>query len=302
MTPAQLHLFVNHVPIIAFGIGIGLFIGGVIGRSDDLKRASFAILFVIALMAVPIYMTGNAATFILRNDAGFSPDLIAAHQDAAMLALIPMQLMGVLAWFALWRYRPWHVPAVLVLSILTFGLMARAGNLGGEIRHPEIAATGAAALGPAWPRAAAAGAALVLDHPWVWPICEIFHFVGLCMLFGVVLLVNLQMLGVFTGMALADVRRLLPWAMAGLVINIVTGMLFFLASPDQYTQNTAFAWKLCLMLCGAVTLLYPTMVDESGARKPGRSAVVRKLVAVASIVLWVGVIFLGRFLPYIGSE
>ena len=71
-----------------------------------------------------------------------------------------------------------------------------------------------------------------MDNPWVWPICEIFHFVGLCLLFGVVLLVNLRMLGFITGRsAFADVHRLLPWAMLGLVINIVTGMLFF--SPSR---------------------------------------------------------------------
>ena len=88
----------------------------------------------------------------------------------------------------------------------------------------------------------------MLDNPWVWPICEVFHFVGLCLLFGVVLLVNLRLLGVIEGVALADVNRLLPWAMAGLGINIVTGMLFFLAAPDQYTQNPAFTWKMGLVL------------------------------------------------------
>jgi hypothetical protein len=303
VSPAQLHLLLNHLPIVGFGLGIGLFVGALHSGSEDLKRASFVIFFLISLMALPAYLTGNAVMFSLRNEPGVSQDLIAAHQDAAMLALIPMEVMGFVAWFALWRSRPWHLAALLILSTLTLGLMARAGNLGGEIRHSEIVADGTLASASAWPRAAAAGAALVLDHPWVWPICEIFHFVGLCLLFGVVLLVNLQMLGVLTAVAFADVKQLLPWAVAGLGINIVTGMLFFLASPEQYTQNTAFAWKIGAILLGALTLLYATMVDENGDRKPGaHAAVVHKLMAAASIFLWVGVIFLGRFLPYIGSE
>ena len=165
-----------------------------------------------------------------------------------MLALILMEMTGLVAWLALWRFRRWHLTAVLVLSIVTFGLMARAANIGGQIRHPEILAEGTAASAPAWPRAAAAGAALVVDHPWVWPICEIFHFVGLCLLFGVVLLVNLRLLGFIKGVAFAAMHRLLPWAMVGLGINIVTGMLFFLAAPDQYTQNPAFIWKMGLIL------------------------------------------------------
>ena len=86
-------------------------------------------------------------------------------------------------------------------------------------------------------RAAAAfiGAAFVLDNPWVWPIGEVFHFVGLCLLFGVVLVVNLRLLGFLQGVALADVNRLLPWAMLGLGINIVTGMLFGSAMPSPST-------------------------------------------------------------------
>ena len=54
------------------------------------------------------------------------------------------------------------------------------------------------------------------------------------------LLVNLRLVGFISGFPLAEVTRLLPWAVAGLGINIVTGMLFFLAAPDQYTQNSTF--------------------------------------------------------------
>ena len=302
MTPAHLHLLLNHVPTIGFGIGIGLFVASLLGKSEDLKRASFVVFFVIALLAIPAYLTGNAADFVLRDQPDVSQEVIAAHQDAAMLALVPMEITGLVAWFALWRFRRWHLVALLVLSVLTIGLMARAGNLGGEVRHPEILAEGTPASAPAWPRAAAAGAAFVLDNPWVWPISEIFHFVGLCLLFGVVLLVNLRMLGVITGVASVNVNQLLPWAMLGLVINVATGMLFFLASPDQYTQNTAFAWKIGAMLLGGLSLLYPTLVNENSGLKPGAYAAITRAVGGASICLWVVVIFLGRFLPYLGSE
>ena len=232
-----------------------------------------------------------------------SQQVMAAHKDAALLALILMEITGLVAWIALWRFRRWHQTAVLVLAIVTFGLMARAANIGGHIRHPEIRAAATAEPVPEWPRTAAAGAALVLDNPWVWPICEVFHFVGLCLLFGVVLLVNLRLLGFVKGVAFADVHLLLPWAMVGLGINIVTGMLFFLAAPGQYTQNPAFVWKIGLMLIAGVTLLYPTMSEQAGGLTPeGRAPLTGRIIAAGSICLWIGVIFLGRFLPYLGSE
>ena len=110
-------------------------------------------------------------------------------------------------------------------------------------------------------------------------------------------------MGFVKGVAFADVNRLLPWAMVGLAINIVTGMLFFLAAPAQYTQNPAFVWKIGLMLIAGVTLLYPTMCNQGGELTPDdRAPLIGRIIAAGSICLWIGVIFLGRFLPYLGSE
>jgi uncharacterized membrane protein len=304
MNLAHVHLLLNHVPTIGFGFGIGLLVASIVRDSADLRRASYVVFFVVALVAIPTYLSGNAADFVLRTERELRQNVVTAHQNAAMLALIPMEIVGLVSWLALWQSRRWHQPAVLALSIVTFVLMARAANIGGQIRHPEILAAGAAASAPSWPSPAAMGAAFVLDHPWVWPICEVFHFVGLCLLFGVTLLVNLRLAGFISGFPLADLNRLLPWAVAGLGINIVTGMLFFLAVPEQYTQNSTFTWKMGLVLLGGLSLLYPTMFDEEpdSAVDILHGAVTRKLVAACSLVIWIAVIFFGRFLPYLGTE
>jgi uncharacterized membrane protein len=300
---AHLHLLLNHLPTVGLGVALGLLMATLLKKSEDLQEASFVAFFLLGLVAIPAYLTGSAAQLVLQDQPGVSQEVMAAHKDAALLALILMEITGFLAWIALWRFRPWHRPAIMALAIVTFGLMASAANIGGHIRHPEILAAGTAAPVPGWPRTAAAGAALVLDNPWVWPICEVFHFVGLCLLFGVVLLLNLRLLGFVKGVAFADMSRLLPWAMAGLGINIVTGMLFFLAAPAQYTENPTFVWKIGLMLIAGVTLLYPTMSNQAGhLTADGRAPLTGKIIAAGSICLWLGVIFLGRFLPYLGSE
>jgi len=304
MNLAHVHLLLNHVPTIGFGFGIGLLVASIVRDSADLRRAGYVVFFAVALVAIPTYLSGNAADFVLRTGRELRQDVVTAHQNAAMLALIPMEIVGLVSWLALWQSRRWHQPAVLALSIVTFVLMARAANIGGQIRHPEIVAAGAAASAPSWPSPAAMGAAFVLDHPWVWPICEVFHFVGLCLLFGVTLLVNLRLAGFISGFPLADLNRLLPWAVAGLGINIVTGMLFFLAAPDQYTQNSTFTWKMGLVLLGGLSLLYPTMFDEEpdSAFDILHAAMTRRLIGVCSLVIWIAVIFFGRFLPYLGTE
>jgi hypothetical protein len=178
--------------------------------------------------------------------------------------------------------------------------MAKAATIGGEIHHPEIRS---AEESTAWPKAAVMAAAFVIDNPWVWPVSEIFHFVGLCLLFGVVLVVNLRLLGVITHVSFASVYRLVPWGILGFAINFASGMLFFIAVPDQYTQNRGFKWKMALMLVASLTMLYPTIFHQvSDLKAEEKAPLPTKVVAGASIMLWVAVIFLGRYLPYIGSE
>jgi hypothetical protein len=70
----------------------------------------------------------------------------------------------------------------------------------------------------------------------------------------------------------------------------------------EYTQNPAFVWKIGLILIAGVTLLYPTMCDQARLTPEDRAPLIGRIIAACSICLWIGVIFLGRFLPYLGSE
>ena len=302
----HLHLLLNHFPTIGFAVGLGLFLVALFRKSNELKQASLVIFIAMALLSLPTYLSGNAAQFALKGKAELPETMVQAHQDAALLGLVFMELTGLLAWFELWRHRyvsraqNWALPAVVVLSLATFGLMARAANIGGELRHPEIRA---AAESTVWPQAAVMAKAFVIDNPWAWPAAEVFHFIGLCMIFGTVLVINLRLLGVISHVSFESVYRLLPWGIAGFIINFISGMLFFIAVPDQYTQNSGFARKMVLMIIAAVTMIYPTVFSKVSSLKTEDSAPLQnKVIAGASIALWVAVIFLGRYLPYIGSE
>src|SRR5215471_12398623 len=243
MNLAHVHLLLNHFPTVGFAVGLGLFLIALVTRNENFKRTGMIIFVVMSLLAFATYVSGNAAQMVLKGREGVSDALIKAHQDAALLAFMFMQMTGVLAWLALWQYRQtarmrsWAVGAVLILSVVSFTLMAQAANLGGEIRHPEIVAGENAVASPPTQliETATIVAGFVVDHPWVWPGSETFHFIGLSLLFGVVLMVNLRMLGMIRSVPFAAMHRLLPWGMLGLVINTITGMLFFIAKPEQYT-------------------------------------------------------------------
>ena len=311
MNLAHVHLLLNHFPTVGFGIGLGLFLAALFAKSEELKRTSLIIFVVMALLSFATYVSGNAAQMVIKGREGVFDALVKAHQDAALLAFIFMEVTGALAWLALWQYRQtsrnqtWTVVTVLVLSITSFGLMAWAANLGGEIRHPEIAtaADAGASSRPELIETVTIVASFVIDNPWVWPGSETLHFIGLSLLFGIILMVNLRMLGVIRNVPFAAMHRLLPWGMLGLAINTATGMLFFIAKPEQYTYNIAFQWKVVFLMLAGANLLFLTVFDDAWIFGEGdEPAAPVKLVAACSIFLWVGVIFFGRMLPYIGSE
>ncbi|MSO84020.1 MAG: hypothetical protein EXQ53_12125, partial [Acidobacteria bacterium] len=146
MNLAHLHLVLNHFPVIGTVIGLGLFVVSLVGKNDDLKRASLLVFAAMALLTLPAFFSGIGAQSAIRRDPAVSAALIERHEGAAMLALFFMEIVGALALVGLWRrYRvstgkrwSWNIGAILLLSVVTTGLMARVGTTGGDIRHPEI--------------------------------------------------------------------------------------------------------------------------------------------------------------------
>jgi uncharacterized membrane protein len=292
-------------------VGLGVFVVALAARSDDLKRASLGIFFMIALLSIPTFATGTAAQLALAHTPGISKALIETHETAAFVALWFMELTGALAWLGLWQYRRLSrlpqgtLASVLLAGLVTFSLMTRAATLGGEIRHPEIRTgpTPVQTVTADPPLARVIGAAMV-DLKWGWPACETVHFVGLCLLFGVVLLVDLRMLGFLKGLSFSALHRLLPWGVLGFGLNVVTGILFFIgAPPDFYVTNPLFFWKLTLILVAGANALYFTVFDQAWTLEAGQTPPVAARVAAASgIFLWTGVIFCGQMLPFIGHS
>ena len=307
---AHLHLLLNHVPTVGLAIGLGLLLLAYLRRSDHLKHASLEVLFVIALLTFPAYLSGVAAQAHIQDRPEVSAFTMEVHHDAALLAFVFMEITGLFAWLGLWQYRRAGGPlrstmgAVLLLSVVTMALMALAGNVGGEIRHPEILPSQVLAeAGPstAWLKSSDISA-VVTGYPWVWPAAETLHFIGMCMAFGVLLMVNLRILGMMRAVPFSSVHRLLPWGILGFGLNMITGMLFFIAASGQYVENYAFYWKVLLMGLAGANFLYLTVFDKTYALGPGRDAgALDKLVAVLALGTWVGVIYWGRMLPFLGN-
>jgi uncharacterized membrane protein len=320
MNLAHLHLLLNHFPTVGMIVGIALFAVCLISRNEHLVRPSLLIFFGIAVLTIPTYVTGNSAQLAICKvqdkmtdpckDTNVSRALIEAHEAAALPAFVVMIVNGALAWLGLWQYRrSGRVPkstqlVVMALSVIAFGLMARAANMGGDIRHPEIRDVVQAAEG-GQPLARAYGdfvQGIKSGSRWVWATLQTLHFIGMSLMFGVALVVDLRILGMMKAVSFAALHRLIPWAILGFGIDLFTGMSYFVGAPWQYATSVVFELKIALIVLASVNVLYFTMQDRIWAVASGEDApFTAKAAAGSGIAIMLGILYCGHMLPFLGK-
>ena len=121
---AHLHLLLNHVPTVGSVVALGLLLLALVRRNEHLEHAGLEVLFVIAVLTLPVYMSGVAAHQKLRTRPDVSDNAMRVHQDAALAGFTVTEFAGFVAWIALWQSRRHGraarglVPAVTLLSIV----------------------------------------------------------------------------------------------------------------------------------------------------------------------------------------
>jgi predicted small integral membrane protein len=302
----HLHVLLNHFPSVGTVIAVGLFITSYHLKSEDLKRASLVLFLLLGLIAIPTYISGAAARWAIQGNDGISQEIITAHMDVALMSFTFLGITGCLAWLALWQERrfastpKWNLIAVLVTSLISLLYMSRTGNIGGHINHPE--------LGPVETLTApgegltASVENLITSVIWAWPAMEAAHFIGMALIFGVVLLVGLRSLGVAKNLPYSALHRLLPLGALGLLVNVITGFFFFIADSGRYVAMDGFPPKIIALMIGGIAIIYFTIFDDAWSLKAGDDApLLSKAMAVVTIGSWAAVLVFGRLLPYYGD-
>lgn len=308
-TSAQhIHILLNHFPSVGSIIAIILFLVSFYYKSEDLKRASLFIFVALGLLAIPTYITGAATRWSIQGSAGINFDIIMAHQDAALSAFLGLGLTGLFAWFALWQERRfstgapnWILYSTLGLSGYSVYAMALAGNIGGHISRPQLGHA-EEILANQGTSITASIQELVNSFIWAWPAMEAVHFIGMALIFGSLGLISVRVLGYANYLSFAPLHRLLPLGVLGFVVNIVTGMFFFIADSGRYVAMDGFPPKIIWMMIGGITIIYLTTFDDVWDLEEGDDAPLRaKVMAAATILSWGAVIVFGRLLPYYGD-
>ena len=306
----HLHILLNHIPSLGSVLTLALYLLAFYKKDERLKHACIMGFLVLALLAIPTYISGAAARWNIqaRSDTDVLAGLIFAHQNAAVLAFTAISVTGCFAWLGLWQQRRfgwvprWNQFSILGLGILTVILMIQTGSLGGRINHPEIRSGVEAVSAPGEPGPITMAESFITGKTWAWPAMEAAHFIGLALIFGTVLVLSLRILGVAKDqVSYAAIHRLLPLGVAGLIINVVTGMFFFIGDSGRYVATEGFPPKMMLLIIAGFAMIYFTSFDGPWKLKAKDDAsIFSKAMAVVVLGSWAGVIVFGRLLPYFG--
>lgn len=144
MNEAQLHLLVNHFPILGTIFGLLILIAGAVLRNPSIKGTALGLFAFSALTTLVAMRTGEGAEEIIERLPGISHDIIHHHEEHAEVFYWLSLSLGLLSLLTLYfqqkRQRLLNVFYILVflLGLGTAAYSYSVGHSGGKIRHTEI--------------------------------------------------------------------------------------------------------------------------------------------------------------------
>ncbi len=135
--------------------------------------------------------------------------------------------------------------------------------------------------------------------PLAYPGLEALHILALAVTFGTLWIVDMRLLNLhWFGLHRIDCNTLakavLPWTLMAFMLAAITGSLMFLARASDLIANTAFLVKICLLFTAATNAAILHSRGQLDATNR-----ITKIQALTSIVLWITIIFCGRWIAYI---
>jgi len=143
-------------------------------------------------------------------------------------------------------------------------------------------------------------ARMVQESMWGYPIVLSSHAVGMAILVGLALMINFRVLGLASKVPLTALKTMFRIAWVGLVINVVSGTMLFVANADAFFESTPFWLKISLLVI-AVTLLVMLSRRIPDAGESAQDYVPTpqvRWIAFLSSLAFFGVIVFGRLIAY----
>lgn len=144
MNDVQIHLALNHFPVIGLFLATLVFGLSVFFKSDEGKKIGLLLLIFISVLTLPAYFSGEGAEEIVEELANMDHHVIHEHEEAAEPFIIVMSVLGILSlasFYLIWKkgnIQRWLLISNLILALFACTVAARVAHTGGLIRHPEL--------------------------------------------------------------------------------------------------------------------------------------------------------------------
>jgi hypothetical protein len=140
-----------------------------------------------------------------------------------------------------------------------------------------------------------AGIEAIASSPWAYPVLESLHIIGIGLLLGSLVLLELRVWGQAVALPVQALARLaLPVTVAGFALAVLSGLLLFAAAPAELLAKRLFILKMGLLMLAGLNAMW-FHARHGLQRLDG----VARAQALLSLVLWAAVIFSGRWLAYV---
>jgi uncharacterized membrane protein len=141
---------------------------------------------------------------------------------------------------------------------------------------------------------------LIQNNSWVIPTVQSVHILAISIVMASAVMIDLRLLGAFsrTQSVLDTSQRYAPWIWCAVVVLALSGSLLIIGEPGRELESQVFWLKMTLLVCAlTVTGTFQYVATHVLGFWERRRAVAG-IVAVASLVLWVGIVAAGRWIAY----
>jgi len=144
----------------------------------------------------------------------------------------------------------------------------------------------------------------IQEDPTAFPILEVLHVVAIALVVGSIFIVDLRLLNLCSKTYRVSrlLKAVLPMTGIAFTFAVITGFLMFASQPVRYLHTTPFLLKMgLLVLAGANMLLFHAWTHRGITKWDDGDAIPRaaRVAGLVSLILWVAILFAGRFVGFL---
>lgn len=135
---------------------------------------------------------------------------------------------------------------------------------------------------------------------WLYPLVNAGHIVGIALLFGAIVPLDLRLIGLWQRLPIESLSRvLIPVAGTGFALALACGALLFITKANDYAASTLFQVKMLVLAVALVNALAFAVLHRRRKDRADHAPILsQRVIGTASLAAWLAVIVLGRLIGY----